>query len=183
MSIELPDGEFELIYADPPWRYDFQESKSRMIENHYPTMEIDSIKDMDVDVIAADDCVLYMWTTTPKLKEGIETLEAWGFKYRTSAVWDKMKIGTGYWFRGQHEILLVGVKGNVSPPDQSQRRSSVFKESREAHSEKPTKVLEHLENAHPDKSKVELFSRDNRVGWEVWGNETVPHAQDKLKHY
>lgn len=178
---ELPNGKFDLIYADPPWSYDFQESKSRMIENHYPTMAIDEIKALDIP--AAEDSVCYLWTTSPKLKEGIDTLEEWGFEYRTNAMWDKKKIAQGYWFRGQHEILLVGRRGDYSPPDESRRRSSVFRERAQEHSKKPKKVREHIEKAHPDADKLELFSRDGRVGWTMWGNEAVEKPQDKLESY
>ena len=175
---EMPDGEFDLIYADPPWAYDFQESKSRMIENHYETMDIEDIKDLDIP--AAKNSVCYMWTTSPKLKQGIETLESWGFEYRTNAIWDKMKIAQGYWFRGQHEILLVGKRGDYSPPDPGDRRSSVFRSKAGEHSAKPDKVRAHIEKAHPDAKKLELFSRDGRVGWTMWGNEVADTKQDTL---
>lgn len=100
---------FNLIYADPPWKYRYSRSKSRRIENHYDTMTLQNIKDLPVQQIIADDCVLFLWATAPKLLEALEVLQAWGFGYRTCAVWDKEIIGMGYYFRGQHELLLVGV--------------------------------------------------------------------------
>ena len=105
---------YQIIYADPPWEYRHCASDSRRIENHYQTMKLEDIKNLNIP--SDKNCVLYLWTTSPKLLEGLETLVAWGFDYRSSLVWDKQIIGIGYWFRGQHEILLVGVKGNVSPP-------------------------------------------------------------------
>ena len=176
--VDKPSGSYDLVYADPPWRYDFQATGNRDIENHYPTMEIDSIKELDVP--AADESVCYMWATNPKLKEGIETLEAWGFEYKTNAVWDKRIMGQGYWFRGQHELLLVGTRGGYSPPQPGDRRTSVFEQKRGRHSSKPKSVKSHIEQAHPEADKIELFSRDNRVGWDVWGNEAPETQQDVL---
>lgn len=105
---------YQVIYADPPWRYRHCSSKSRKIENQYPTMQINDIKSLKVP--ADDNCILYLWATAPKLNEAIEVMSSWGFDYRTCMVWDKEIIGMGYWFRGQHELLLVGVKGKMSPP-------------------------------------------------------------------
>lgn len=174
--MELPTKKYEIIYADPPWQYEFQESKSRMIENHYQTMPIEEIKSLSVP--STKNAVCFMWVTTPKLKEGIETLEAWGFTYRSCLVWDKKTIGTGYWFRGQHEILMVGVKGNFSPPRPEYRVSSVFREQKTEHSKKPIKIRVLISKWYPTKSKLELFSRDHVDGWDVWGNE-IPDTRQK----
>lgn len=100
--------QYGLIYADPPWRYD-QATPSRRIENHYPTMATEEICALPVP--AAKDAVLYLWATTAKLEDAFAVMKAWGFAYKSSMVWDKMKEGMGYWFRGQHEFLLVGVRG------------------------------------------------------------------------
>ena len=160
---------FDVIYADPPWRYDFAESSSRKIENHYTTMDNKDIANMKVP--AKDNCVLFMWATSPKLIEAIDVMKGWGFTYKTHAVWDKEKIGMGYWFRGQHELLMVGVKGKVSPPDASIRISSVIREARGKHSRKPDCVAEYIELAFYNKSKIELFCREPRNGWYSYGNQ------------
>ena len=97
-------------------------------------------------------------------------MAGWGFAYKTSAVWDKEKIGMGYWFRGQHELLLVGVKGEASPPIPGNRVSSVFKEARTKHSKKPGCVYEWIEKAFPGE-KLEMYCREQRPGWQMWGNE------------
>jgi len=102
---------YQVIYADPPWRYSFSKSKSRKIENQYPTMSVEEICAMDIP--SDDNAVLYLWATSPKLLEAIKVMEAWGFTYKTHAIWDKEKVGMGYWFRGQHEILMVGVKRQI----------------------------------------------------------------------
>lgn len=166
----IPTGKYEVIYADPPWRYDFSETKVRDIENQYPTMDLESIKALKIP--SSDNSVLFLWATAPKLPEAFEVMEAWGFSYKTCAVWDKEKIGMGYWFRGQHELLLVGTKGQVSPPPPQARESSVYRESRGEHSAKPKRYYEMIESMFPGKAYLELFARSKHSDdWEVWGNQ------------
>ena len=84
--------------------------------NHYPTSVTDIIAERNVPDIAADDCVLFLWATGPMIREALMVMEAWGFEYKSHAVWDKIHIGTGYWFRNSHELLLVGTKGDIPAP-------------------------------------------------------------------
>ena len=170
-NIELPDKKYQVIYADCPWRYDFSLDNSDKIENHYPTMSLEEIKALKVKDIADINCVLFMWATAPKLVEAIEVMESWGFKYKTCLIWDKELIGLGYWFRSQHELLLVGVKGKISPPEQHKRISSVFKEKKGKHSKKPDTIRNFIADWYKDYSKIELFARGRYEGWDVWGNE------------
>lgn len=167
---------YQVIYADPPWRYDFSKDKADTIERHYPTMSVEEIKALQVP--SDDDAVLYLWATAPKLREAMAVIDAWGFEYKTHAIWDKGWVGMGYWFRGQHELLLVGVKGNVSPPDPTQRISSVIREKKGTHSRKPSYVREMIHEWFPMAAKLEMFCRENEVNlfqqdanWHVWGNE------------
>lgn len=167
--IPLPTDKYNVILADPPWKYDFSETTSRDIENQYPTMNLDDIKQLKAP--STENSVLFLWATAPKLQEALEVMQAWGFEYRTCAVWDKEVIGMGYWFRGQHELLLVGVKGQFSPPEQANRFSSVIRARRQGHSQKPEQVYELLETMFPNGKRLEVFARNKREGWEVWGNE------------
>lgn len=160
---------YQIIYADPPWRYDFSKSDSREIENHYPTMTIDEIANLSVP--SEDNSVLFMWTTSPKLEESFKIMKAWGFTYKSCAIWDKEILGMGYWFRGQHELLLVGVKGKFSPPPQPLRISSVYRERRTRHSKKPNRIRELIASWYPEATRLEMFSRQQTNGWDVWGNE------------
>lgn len=162
-------GKYKLVLADPPWEYDFSKSSTRDIENNYPTGTVDEIVNHAPET--DENCVLFLWATTAKLPQALEVMAAWGFNYKTSAVWDKQKIGMGYWFRGQHEFLLVGVKGKFSPPDPNNRVSSVFSEKRGEHSAKPDCVYEWIERAFPDTKKLEMYARAPRAGWDRWGNE------------
>lgn len=172
-SRPLPDGKFALVYADPPWRYEHVETENRAIENQYPTMSLDEICALPVP--AADDSVLYLWATSPKLAEAMRVIESWGFSYRTCAVWDKERIGMGYYFRQQHELLLVAARGALPVPEPPDRTSSIIRIKRGGiHSRKPVQVIEMLEAMYPKLTKrerIELFTRDQRAGWTAWGNE------------
>ena len=169
--------EYDIIYADPPWRYD-SATPNRRIENHYQTMDIEEIKKMNVPY--SDDCILYLWATAPLIVEALEVIKAWGFEYKTQMIWDKKRYGMGYWFRGQHEILMVATKGDVSPPPQSMRVRSVYREERGKHSKKPDAIRRLIDEWYPDKTKLELFARDTFEGWEVQGNEASTNKQTYL---
>lgn len=160
---------YQVIYADPPWRYDFSRSESREIENQYPTMTVEEICALDIP--SSTNAVLYLWATAPKLPEALRVMEAWGFTYKSCMVWDKEILGMGYWFRGQHELLLVGVKGKMSPPAGALRVSSVLRERRGKHSAKPARFRELIASWFPNKPKLELFARVKPDGWDTWGNE------------
>ena len=160
---------YQVIYADPPWRYSFSKSSSRKIENQYPTMSVKEICELKIPT--DKNAVLYLWATAPKLLEAINVMKAWGFDYKTHAIWDKEKIGMGFWFRGQHELLMVGTKGHFSPPIASLRISSVIREARGKHSKKPDLVRDHLIKCYPSFKKLELFCRSKYPGFDNWGNE------------
>ncbi len=171
-NTSLPMGrKYSLIYCDPPWRYEYSATESRKIENQYPTMTLEEICELPIGDIAVDDCVLFMWATSPKLKEALRVIDAWGFTYRTCAVWDKQIIGMGYYFRQQHELLLVATKGKMPPPEPANRVPSVYSEKRGKHSAKPEKFYEIIEKMYPELSKIELFGRSRREGWDIWGNQ------------
>lgn len=159
----------EIILADPPWCYNFAPSASRKIENQYPTM--DELDICRYEFPCADNAVLYLWATAPKLPLAVRVMEAWGFTYKSCAVWNKVRVGMGYWFRGVHELLLVGVKGHYSPPAPADRVPSIFTEVRGQHSAKPLCVYEMIERSFPSAPKLELFARFRRPGWEAMGNE------------
>ena len=160
---------FAIILADPAWEYDFSRSDSRQIDNQYLPTPLEDMKRLKLP--AADDCVLFMWATSPKLPEAIELMEAWGFEYKTGMVWVKDKIGMGYYARQKHELLLIGTKGNLQLPDEDKRPESVIVAPRTGHSEKPEIVHEIIETMYPTYKKLEMFARKAREGWEVWGDE------------
>ena len=165
------EGKYQIIYADPPWRYDFSLTDNRKIENQYPTMSLDELYGLPVREIAMDDSVLFLWATSPKLEEAMWVISSWDFTYKTNMVWIKDKIGMGYYARQQHELLLIATRGNLPIPLPSDRPSSIIEAPRREHSRKPDLVYELIETMYPGNNKIELFARGNREGWTSWGNE------------
>ncbi len=169
-------GRYGVILADPPWRYEFSEPKSRKIENQYPTMALDAICDVEVqgrriEELAGDDSLLYLWAPPPQVEEALLVLEAWGFRYATSMVWVKDRIGMGYWARQRHEAVLIGTRGAPPTPALADRPDSVIEAPRGRHSEKPAVVHELIERRWPGAPRIELFARSRREGWDFWGNQ------------
>jgi len=161
---------FNVICADPPWRYDFSGTENREIENQYPTMTVEEICNLHVP--AAVDCVLFLWATSPKLREALQVIEAWKFEYKTNMVWVKDKIGMGYYARQQHELILIATKGNLPTPLPADRPSSIIEAPRTGHSEKPQELYDLILKMYPQYGKpLEMFARQERPGWFVWGNE------------
>jgi N6-adenosine-specific RNA methylase IME4 len=173
----LPQRRYGVILADPEWRfepYSRETGMDRSADNHYPTSSLDVIKARDVPSIAADDSVLFLWATVPMLPQALEVMAAWGFDYVSSAVWVKDHIGTCYWFRIRHEILLAGTKGNIPAPAQGLQWDSVIEQPRGVHSAKPEAMCELIEAYFPHLPKIELNRRGPaRPGWSVWGNEVA----------
>ena len=163
----LPEGKFDVISADPPWRYDLSLRGSP--DEHYETLTTKDINKLEIP--ANIDAVLFLWATNPKLKDALEVMAAWGFTYKTNMVWVKDRIGTGYYVRGQHELLLIGTKGKVGVPEEANRVSSVFNATRNEHSQKPEIVYDIIEKMYPNRKYLELFARNKREGWCSWGNE------------
>lgn len=166
------DRKYPVIYADPPWQYDFSPSDDRSVENHYPTMDIDAITALPVEALATPDAMLFLWAPPSFIKKGIAVLEAWGFELASSMVWDKGKIGTGIYFRQQHEYLLLGKRGQPITPRPGSQPASVLRADRGAHSEKPVEAYEIIEAMYPGLPRIELFSRSPREGFDAWGNQS-----------
>ena len=168
---EFPVGKFGVIYADPPWEYEFSQSGSRTIENHYPSMPLEEICNLPTMALADDNCILFLWATSPKLKQALSVMDAWGFEYKTNMVWIKERIGMGYYARQQHELLLIGTRGKPPTPPPEQRPSSIISSPRTEHSEKPEETYAIIESMYPKVPRIELFARKNREGWLSWGNQ------------
>jgi N6-adenosine-specific RNA methylase IME4/ParB-like chromosome segregation protein Spo0J len=176
------DRRYAVLYADPPWHFEVYNEESgieRAAGNHYPTMSLDEICALPVLSLAAPDAILFMWTTAPHLQESFQVLAAWGFEYKTNAVWVKDKIGLGYFVRNQHELLLVATRGDMPSPSPANRPPSVISAPRREHSRKPDEAYALIEAMYPALPKLELFARQRRPGWDVWGNETDKFTADK----
>jgi N6-adenosine-specific RNA methylase IME4 len=173
-ATELGTKLYGVIYADPPWHfepYSRETGMDRAADNHYPTMALAELKATQPP--AAANCVLFLWATAPMLQEALELMRAWGFAYRTHCVWVKDRIGTGYWFRNRHELLLVGVRGKI-PPVPGEQFVSVIEAAVGQHSAKPNHFAEMIEEMLPNVPAVEMFARGARLGWDSWGNEAAP---------
>lgn len=167
---KLPEDKYDVIYADPPWQYNFTEAPNRTVEKEYPTMALKEI--CNIKIPSAKDCILFLWCTSPKLyPEGNEVIKSWGFTYKTSMVWVKDKIGMGYYARNRHELLLIATKGSPGVPEPSDRPDSVINAPRKEHSKKPENVYNLIEKMYPERKYLELFARNKRDGWKSWGNE------------
>ena len=141
--VALPDKRYGVIYADPPWHfapYSSETGMDRAAENHYPTMDVAAIAALDVP--AADDCVLFLWATVPMLPEGLRVMEAWGFKYKTNIVWDKVGHNPGHYSSVRHELLLIGTRGSCTPDGDKPTDSVVTILKSRKHSEKPQEFID-----------------------------------------
>jgi N6-adenosine-specific RNA methylase IME4 len=170
----FPKRAFRLIYADPPWSFETWSTKGmdRSADNHYPTVDADLLCGIGPYIPAANDAVLFLWATSPMLVEAFRVMAAWGFNYKTSFVWKKDRPGTGFWFRNQHETLLLGTKGSVPAPAPGTQEDSIIEAPVTRHSEKPQVFYGLIERMFPSFSKLEMFCRGPaRPGWEAWGLE------------
>lgn len=157
---------YGVIYADPPWDYMGEEKVG------YPCMNLEEICKLPVNEIAEEDAVLFTWCSSSLLEDAIKVINAWGFKLKTSAVWDKGSVGQGAYFRQSHEILLFATRGNLPEVPYSARPESVLRYPRFEHSRKPREICDIIDGMYPEFRKIELFCRgEPHPGWDGWGNE------------
>lgn len=173
----LPKKRYGIIYADPPWNYNSsirRNTRSRFnhVSEHYEVMKTQDIKELEIKDIAEDNCLLFMWVTSPLLEEGLEVMKSWGFKYGTIAfVWNKINPMPGSYTISQVEICLVGRKGKIPSPRGLRNIRQYYEEKRTKHSKKPNEIRKRIELMFPKQKKIELFAREKTKGWDVWGNE------------
>jgi N6-adenosine-specific RNA methylase IME4 len=166
---------YPVILADPPWKFHlYGPDTARVAERHYPTMSVEELCAVAVAAdLATPDAVLFLWAPTPLLSDALNVLTAWGFEYVTNMVWVKDKIGVGHWVRNQHELLLIGRRGEFPTPEPANRPSSVIEAPCREHSRKPDEAYDLIERMYPELPKIELFARHARAGWAAWGNEVT----------
>lgn len=194
---DLQRGHYRTILADPPWQFNSlwggRPKKteagypSRAVDAHYDTLTIDQICDLPVSALAAEDCVLFLWTCWPVLQASFRVLEAWGFTYKTCAFsWMKADpyrlfaddktpfAGMGYWTRANTEPCLLATRGKPKRINADVRQGIIA--PRREHSRKPDDVHGRIERLVGG-PRCELFARAPREGWDVWGNETTKFAE------
>ena len=184
MNNNLPNKKYRIIYADPPWSFSSKELQKyngvrfTSMDKHYPTQSKDWIKNLPVKDIAEDESALFIWTTDAHIKQAIETIESWGFKYVTVAfVWEKKtKTGKtvanlGAWTMKNYEICLLGTRGAMLRRRKVNNIYQKVEALRTKHSKKPSKVRDNIEKLFGKQTRIELFAREKANGWDVWGNE------------
>ena len=167
----IPDGKYNVIYADPPWKYDFGFDIYGAADRHYHTMSIEELCNLPIPELTEDNAVLFLWVTSPKLFDAQRIIKAWGFDYKTSFVWDKVKHVMGHYNSVRHEFLLVCVKGSFPKQSNTLHDSVIEIERSDEHSEKPDYFRQLIEEMYPKSKKIELFARQIAEGWDAWGNE------------
>lgn len=167
---------YQIILADPPWSYRNMGNIQATANAQYPTMENKSICELNVDKIADENSILFLWATFPKIQEALNVIKAWGFEYKTVGfVWIKKNknggnfFGVGWYTKSNAEVCLIGTKGK--PPKQSNSISQIIEAERKEHSKKPDIVREKIVEFVGDLPRIELFARDKKQGWDVWGDE------------
>jgi N6-adenosine-specific RNA methylase IME4 len=176
----FPLHDYGVIACDPAWRFiDYSRSTAvtaRGKRIHYRTMTLAEIKALPVADLAARDCVLILWISSPMLLAALDVIQAWGFKYQTIGfVWGKTTktgepaMGMGYWTRAGAVVALLATKGR--PKRISRGVRQLILEPRREHSRKPDRIYTDLEQLCGDVRKIELFARQRRPGWDSWGDE------------
>jgi N6-adenosine-specific RNA methylase IME4 len=193
----LPNQQFDIIYADPPWHYNgklqfdksstsadkIDLSKNIFISSaafKYPTLKTDELKRIPVQQIAKDDCLLFMWSTNPHLAQAIELGKAWGFEYKTVVfVWDKMIHNPGQYTLSNCELCLLFKRGRIPRPRGARNIQQLIRSPRREHSVKPDEVRQAIQDMFPTQARIELFARDRFEGWHEWGLDVLRSMQMK----
>lgn len=166
---------FGTIAMDPPWMERGGGKIKRGADRHYQLL-----KTADMPGVIwgsgvfqpAEDCHLYMWATANHLTDALWLIEALGFRYVTNAVWVKPGgAGLGQYFRMKHEHLLLATRGKgYNVRTDARNLGSIVSAARTKHSRKPPEAYELIE-ARSKGPYLEMFARESRPGWAVWGNE------------
>lgn len=167
---------YNIIYADPPWTYrDKAAAGERGVAFKYDLLDLPAIKALPVADIAAPDCTLFLWATSPLLPDALQVMKAWGFEYKTAAfVWEKLSRrngrlhwGMGSWTRANVELCLLGVRGK--PKRVNAGVHQVVQTPIREHSRKPDEVRARIVQLMGDVPRIELFAREQADGWTVVG--------------
>jgi len=183
---------FEIIYMDPPWDYQGQTQHGGINSkpsggaiSHYPTMTVDQMLEQ-IRLPAADNCLLFMWSSNPHLDQALRLGQGWGFKYATVAfVWHKQAKNPGFYTMSECELCLVFKKGKIPEPRGSRCETQFISRPRQAHSKKPDEIRQRIAKMFPAQNKLEMFARQQTPGWHTFGNQTdkfpyQPNIWDRL---
>ena len=160
---------YRVILADPPWFYGNDFTKvvnGTRPEDHYSVMRTHEIAAMPVKEVCEENAVLFLWVTSPLLEESFEVIKGWGFKYKTSFVWDKVGHNMGHYNSVRHEFLLVCTRGSCTPDVRKLFDSVQSIEKSKVHSQKPIEFYDIIEHLYIHGNKLEIFSWSDR-DWET----------------
>jgi len=181
----MEQKKYKIIYADPAWSYNKKVGQG-IADDIYQTMELEDIKRLPIKSLSEEDSVLFIWGTFPMLKECLEVIEAWGFTYKTCAFnWIKLNkngtpfFGIGRYTKSNSEVCFLAIKGKGLDV-KSNYISQVVMTTKDKHSKKPNRIYSLIEELYGDVERIELFARERRQGWDVWGNEAPNHTQALL---
>lgn len=168
----LERNHFGLILADPPWHFRSFDGKSGVPTvgaDPYATMSLADLKALPVGDVAAKDCMLLMWTVSHLQDEASDLARAWGFIPKSVAfIWDKQRVGMGYWVRQEAEIMKLFTRGKPKRLNADVRQ--MIRAPRREHSRKPDEQYDRIERLVGG-PYLEMFARQRRPGWSAWGNE------------
>ncbi|MFK5979752.1 MAG: MT-A70 family methyltransferase [Rhizobiaceae bacterium] len=186
---DLKQFKYGVISIDFPWAYSARSAKGyeKSQEKHYKTMLLGELSAMPVSELAANDCLLLMWSTWPHLKQAMALMGELGFEYKTGGSWTKRTItgkiafGTGHIVRSSTEPYLIGTIGKPKLVSKSERNymetfeveefPTEIDSLRREHSRKPPEMREMLDRLCGDVPKCELFATEYWQGNDVWGDE------------
>jgi len=179
VDIFAPQNKYDIVYADPPWSYKAWSLKGggSSAERHYHCMTKEAIQSLPVADLCNKNCALFLWVTFPCLEEGLELIKKWGFTYKTCAfTWVKRNkksnsffMGNGFYTRANAELCLLATRGRVRKISSSVR--SVCDARIQEHSRKPDEIRDRIVSLLGDLPRIELFARQQVVGWDCWGDE------------
>lgn len=183
-------SQFGTILADPPWR--FANRTGKMAPEHkrllrYETLSFQEIYELPISKIVLPQSHLYLWVPNALLAQGLETMQRWGFTYKTNIIWHKIRKdggpdgrGVGFYFRNVTEIILFGVRGSLRTFKPGRRQVNFIATRKREHSRKPDELYPIIEACSPG-PYLELFARQKRINWTVWGNETEQKIDHQLR--
>lgn len=160
--MNMSKGKYQTILADPPWKYG--KGWGWGAGEYYSLMKLEDICKFKIP--SAKNAHLYLWCPNGILESGLKVMESWGFKYKTCITWAKNRSIFGYYFKGQTEQLLFGVKGKLPPNNRKQ--TTLLRAKIRKHSQKPDEIYGIIEKVSPF-PRIELFARNKRKGWDSIG--------------
>ena len=183
----IQNRSYGTILADPPWQFDNRTGKvapEHKRLKRYNTLTLEEIKEIPVEFASAEQSHLYLWVPNALLLEGLQVMEAWGFRYKTNIIWHKIRKdggpdgrGVGFYFRNTTEIILFGIRGKLRTLAPGRSQVNIIRSRKREHSRKPDELYNIIKSCSQG-PYLELFARGPKKGWSVWGNQAEEYEPD-----